>query len=247
MSTDRQARGTVTDAWIATIPFDPLAPYANGTAGVLLPDAAAEPAASLHIHKVSAGNYRHGSNHTPGDLDPMVNPTNLDGAHAWWLQNADNADILCIRPYLALYSSAAHTAFASAPAADAGSCRMDFWVICPKGGRIQELQEGLPVEFLGTYMGGITVKNNGVAMTSGTKRFPASAQFCHKATIEDDMSISPGLVIVGGINESAAVPQTKTTGALHVQFDKMGGKSVIVEVSAITSTSWGIGFDHKYL
>jgi hypothetical protein len=241
-------RSTNPYPWVNPIPFNPETPFGNGTLGLIMPGTATTPAANLHIHKVSSGNYRGNADQAAGAIEAMTNPTNLGTAHAFLDGNLEDADMLLIRPFLVLYGSSAHTAFAAAPARAAGSCRLDFWTIKPIGGAgVPERQKDQPVEYGGTYVGGVTVSNNGIAMTTGTRKLPTAAQFCDSATVNDDESISPGITVVGGINAGAAVPATKQLGALCLKFDQMGGQGLIVEASGITSTSWGVGFLRSHL
>lgn len=242
----RQARGTSQEPWVLDLPFDPAAPFANGTLGCLMDTGAAgTPDASTYRHLVSAENYAGNEGQGPvnintaGGLNPVANPgSNLGSGYFWWTQ-IGMQDLCLIRPYLVLYSSSSHTALGSAAAAAGISAKMSFWTTREIGRKMPNR----PLEYAAEFIGQVTVTNAATRVNSATMQIPTGAQFCDAATVVIDKSISPGIRVKGsGIGGTGA----GTGGALELLFDQQGGTGLLIRVSDLTSSA-GCGWLRSHI
>lgn len=232
----RQARGTSQDPWVLDLPFDPAAPFANGTLGVLMDTGAAgTPTAATYRHLVSAANYAGNIGNAAGELNPVANPGSDLGAGYFWWTPTDMADICIIRPYLAKFTTTGHTAYDTAVAEAGMTGTLSFWTTREVG---PKRRPNLPEEYAAEFVGQVTLTNSAVVVNSATKRLPTGAQFCAAATIAIDKSISPNIRIKGAGTGGTGAGMG---GALEIFFDQQGGSGLLVRASGLTSTC-GIGW-----
>lgn len=229
------ARKTRNFPWSIPLTFNPDAPFAAGSLGVLCNSAgvAAPTAATARLLVSSANEPPFGSsmNTTPGDTQPITNPTDL-GTGYYWYEELPEADIIEIRPYLVLYSSSGHTALASAAAAQGITANLSFFLINLSG----KIRPGLPREYGAEIKGKVTVTNAATRISSASRQLPLGAQWCDAATVVTDYTISPGIVKDGEV----------ATGALRLRFDQEGALGLLTYVSDLTANA-GCGWQRRHL
>lgn len=226
-------RSTNNFPWNRAIPFDPKNPFGTGSLGVLCNSGTiAVPTPATQRYLVSAGNYQPNNvNAVASDTNPIVNPTDL-GVGNYWYEDLEKADLLLIRPYLALYSSSAHTAFAAAAAAQGITADLSFFFVK----QARPAQANLPMEYTAELKGRVTVTNAATRVPSTTMWLPTGAQWCDAKTVVTDYTILPGILADGEI----------ASGALHLRMDQEGAIGLITYVSGLTANA-GAGWLTSHL
>lgn len=233
-----QPRSTNNYPWVVSIPFNFEAPFANGSLGCLMNTGGqSAPTAATYRDFVSPGNQDANAMQSTGALEPIANPTNL-GTGYYWYEALEKADIVLIQPYLVLYSSSSHTAYASAAAKDGLTAKLHFYLIreiIPGSGSAPNNKR--PAEYTAEYKGGTTILNSANRVNSGTKIRPTGAQWAYTGTTIADETIDPGIKYDGDLD----------TGSMRIRFDQEGAIGLLTRVSDLTSTSTGVGWLRSHL
>lgn len=222
--------------WRVALPFNPNSPFSTGGLGALLNSAAVACTSGTYQGLSSSGNY--GANTgspTAGALEPIVNPADLSAGYRWY-ETFDESNLLILKPYLVKYDATPPTAFASTPVADAITAILNLFGIRSLG----MPQGGLPMEFAATYLGSLTIKNNGVAANAASFRMPRSSQFCRYIASTRDVSLTPGIRITGN-GEATGTNYAADTSAAEINLDRLGHEGVLIHATGLTANV-GVGW-----
>ncbi len=222
-------RGTNRYPWDQPIRFNAANPFDPTAMGAISGDAAATE--TDHGKLVTSENFKPNSANAAADLWPIAVPADMhDSCNYWIEQIGEAADLIVIRPYMALYDQLPDpTAFDTDPAASALAAKLQFFLIK----RASPPIFGQPLEFNAEYAGAITIANNGVVLNALSKRIPAKAQGV-TITITDDALPPPGLQIEG------------TLGAEMVTFDQRGAEYLLTYASGVTANA-AVGWERTHI